>query len=78
MYGLLTWTLAQFTASLPFAMVGAVLFEIIFFWCLGVNMTFHSFIYAVLLAFQLQLLMEALVWIVVEIFTNAMLSTTFR
>lgn len=69
--------MAQFLASLPYVLAGALLFQIIFHWSFGVNMSFESFIYAVLLAFQLQLLMEGLVWIVVEVFTNAMLSTTF-
>jgi len=75
-FALSTWSLAQFTAALPYTLAGALVYQLIFHWLAGLNDSFASFIYQVLLAMVLQWVMEAIDWAVIETMQNAMLSVT--
>jgi ABC-type multidrug transport system permease subunit len=48
-YTLATWSLAQFSASTPYVVLGAVVFQAVFHWMAGINDSFESFIYLVFL-----------------------------
>ncbi len=76
-YNVVTWSIAQFLAALPYALLGSLLFSLLFHWCLSIPVTFESFVFTVLAIWQLQLVMDGLDWIVVEVAKNAMFSVTF-
>lgn len=75
-YKLYTWSIAEYIASLPFTLAAAFVFQVVFHWLAGLNDDFDAFIYAVLLAFVLQNIMDSFGWVQIEIFQDAMLAVT--
>lgn len=76
-YGLVSWSMAQFVASVPYTLMSSLLFVLFFHWLIDVTRLFENFVYTVLLFWALQELMGAIVWCVVELLKDSMLSTTF-
>lgn len=67
---------ATFVASIPFNVVCAFAFQLIFHWVSNINPSGESFIYAVILTMLHMVMMEAIMAIVVEVVRDAMLAVT--
>jgi hypothetical protein len=67
---------ASFIASLPYNLLCAFAFQLIFHWVSNINPRGEPFIYAVILTMGHLVMMEAIMNIVVEIVKDAMLSVT--
>jgi len=76
-YRLSSFCVSQFIASMPYTFICALAYEIPLHFMAGFNDAFDAFAYAVLTAFALMLLMEAIVLTVVEGLKNPMLSVSF-
>jgi len=69
-----TWCLAQFLVSIPYSLLGSFIFMLPMHWFPGLNDSFETFVYAVLLSTLLQMTMESITWQVAELVRNAMLT----
>jgi ABC-type multidrug transport system permease subunit len=67
---------ASFIASLPYNLLCAFAFQLIFHWVSNINPRGEPFIYAVILTMGHLVMMEAIMSIVVEVVKDAMLSVT--
>lgn len=71
------YTIAQFTASLPFNFACALVFQSIVHWLSNINPSGEVFAYAIVVTWGHLLLMEAIMMLVVQGLKDAMLSVTF-
>jgi hypothetical protein len=69
--------LAQFIVSIPFNFIAALVFQSTFHWLTNINPNGEVFIYSTLICWGHLLLMEGLMFAVVQALGNAMLSITF-
>jgi hypothetical protein len=75
-YGLITWTLSQMTASLPYSLISSFIFQIPFHFLVGLTTSYESFFYSYSMNIVLFIFTEAVVWCVVEMTRNSQLAVT--
>jgi ATP-binding cassette, subfamily G (WHITE), eye pigment precursor transporter len=73
----LVYCVGQFIATIPYNLLCAIVFQAVFHWLTNINPLFVSFVYGIMLTFGLLTTMESLMFIVVEVVKDAMLSVTF-
>lgn len=66
----------QFTATIPYNLICAVVFQSIFHWLTAINPSVESFIYGIVLSAGHLSVMEAIMYLVVEVVKDGMLSVT--
>ncbi|KAG5179068.1 P-loop containing nucleoside triphosphate hydrolase protein [Tribonema minus] len=71
------YCLGQLLSSLPYQCAISIIVQAIFQYLVGLNDSFESYVYSVLITVALLLMMEGIMLMVVEVLKNDMLATTF-
>lgn len=70
------YCVAQFLATIPYNTICAILFQSIFHWCSGISPFWEAYVYGIVLTIGLLSNFEAMMYVVVEVVKDPMLTTT--